>query len=510
VSPNPAVAAARTPVTSGLIEAIGLAAQRSLFISGWSRSRLADGATVTVYAGRQRVLGRLWLVRSDRPDVGHDAGFCGVIDLEADLDPKDLAVVVLDDEAVLRPYDSMKVIDEKQCVALLRVAAGTAKDGSVRAKLERVASPFDGSDTVGSSRLPVRVGIDDCVALGGGNLLLRGWVYDPEALAAAVTVAAGHSETRIDTIWVGQPRPDVTHAMSSMPLALTHDVHGFTVVVPSIGAGPLHLRLDLRDGERLHMPLSARSGATRVLLRQLVMALDPEVPGTLDVLERMVVPALAASVDPKPGIARFEGGPPQANEPLGLVIGCAGDCGDVDAALHVIAANPSLARLHLIIAADGRELSSHAGDIARRAAFLGLRLQQVFGRGVLDPLDALTIGATAAATRSICLATVPGLATLPSDCVLPEALKTPSWVSGDDGARTSVLVVQREAFLAAGGFSTLRLSESGKWQALLAAIGAADVAIPPFGGSVRSEPWVRSLEHVDRCVAAIQRQNTRD
>ena len=76
---QPRTATPRFPV-AGMLESIGQLDDQSLFVGGWARDAIADGALAFAAAAGRLVPGRLHLLRSDRPDVGPGAAFCGVFE----------------------------------------------------------------------------------------------------------------------------------------------------------------------------------------------------------------------------------------------------------------------------------------------------------------------------------------------------------------------------------------------------------------------------------------------
>ncbi len=70
--------------------------------------------------------------------------------------------------------------------------------------------------------------LDSAVAIGGGQVRMRGWALDPDNPAAAIKVAAYRDSVYgIDWYDTGQPRPDVNSALG------VSGNHGFDITVPS-------------------------------------------------------------------------------------------------------------------------------------------------------------------------------------------------------------------------------------------------------------------------------------
>lgn len=473
MAPAPATAELRPAMVAGVVEAIALLDAGALFVSGWSRNHPEPGAAVSVVTARGSHSGAFWPLWSDRADVGVGNSFAGIVSLTGELDPGEIGFVRLPDTQLLAIYEKVTQLAAPQASALLRQALAGRPDDITRRTLAPYSTQYDGSDTVNSSPLPIRMGIDDCVALAGGHLLLRGWLFDPERLVGSVALVADAHRQRLDSDWIGQQRRDVTRAMADDArlgsYALAHDVHGFSVIAQSGGETPAHVTLET-DGETLHLPLTSRRGNAVSLLRGFVAGLDPDAPGTQAILAKQVVPALlGAALPPAPVLTRLEG--EAASDGLCLIIGCAGDCADIPALLHLLAARPDAALLPITIAADHRELSAHADEIAARAGFLGLRLQLAFCDHVEDELDALTAAAAAVTSTVLMLTTARHLPDLVAarDAASrlaaggPGALLVTSATPPDIDPSHLALVAGRTDFLAAGGFFARRLTVSGKW-----------------------------------------------
>ncbi len=521
MAPATASTEQRPAIVAGVVEATALLDATTLFVSGWSRNHPEPGAPVSAVTARGSHSGALWALWSDRADVGAGNSLCGTITFDSELDPGEIIAIRLPDTQVLAIYEKVTQLTAPQASALLRQALAGRPDDPASKVLLPFSTRYDGTDTVNNSALPIRIGIDDCVALGS-HMLLRGWLFDPERLVDTVSLVGQSSSQRLDSDWIGQRRLDVTAAMSSDPrlgaYVPPHHHHGFSVIA-TCGQTPSHLTL-AAGGERLHLPLASRQGNAPPLLRGFVMGLDPEAPGTPAILSRQVVPALLeAAAPPAPTLLRLEG--EAATADLSLILGCSGDCGDVPALLHLLAARADAALLPVVVAADHRELSSHANEITAHAKFLGLSLELAFCDHVEDELDALTATAAAAASPLLMLTTARNLPDLLAARDASAAL-----VAGGPGAllvtaaappgiepTCLALVASRADFVAAGGFLSRRLTLAGKWAALPGRLAQmlgeppARIAIPTSAAH-RLSPAEELLQRVDRLTAAAEARDT--
>ncbi|WP_375449411.1 hypothetical protein [uncultured Devosia sp.] len=491
---------AANQVVVGLIEAVGQLGDNELFVSGWSRERPAPGAAVLAVGKRQTIEGRIWTAWSDRPDVGPHTGYAGVIELARPIDAAELHSVRLGGARGFALYEGRNILDRPQAIALLRAGLPAALVEGQRQRLEQVATRFDGTDTISGAIQPVRVGIDDCVVLPGETLLVSGWLFDPEATVETVWVARDSARLRIDVDWVSQARPDVAASFAAEPrFALyrpAHVAHGFAALASGIATiKDLRLTVVTRDGTALHVPLSARQGAPLPLLRGFLARLDPNLPTSLDIADRQIAPVLAALDPPRLQLLRHTLGPPHLDAPLTLVIGCFGDGADLPMLLAMLAADPAVRAIPLVVAGGTRELASLAGQIERAAQAYGLTIGLAHGDGIGDHLDALTIGAAAASGPLLCLLAADRLprgqgwltALQSASRATPDAVILPAMLDGSlygphGGQRARLAsdpgccIIDRSAFLDAAGSAANRLDREGKNQALLDHLATAGVS----------------------------------
>lgn len=525
-----------THLVVGLIEAIGQLGDNELFVSGWSRERPVPGAAVLAIGKRHAIEGRIWTAWSDRPDVGPHAGYVGIIELARPIDAADLKGIRLSSARGLALYEDCALVDRSQAIGLVRASLPAALVDGQRHRLEQVAARFDGTDTIGGAVQPVRVGIDDCVALPGDTLLISGWLFDPETSVEAAWVAGGAAQCRIDLDWITQLRPDVAASFAAEPrfglYQAAHAVHGFVALASGITASnDLRLTLVMRDGAALHVPLSARQGAPLPLLRGFLQRLDANLPTSLDIADRQIAPVLAALDVPRPQVLRHTLGPHHADAPLTLVIGCSGDGADLPMLLAMLAADPGVRSMPLVVAADTTELAGLAGQVERAAEAYGLTIGLAHGHGIGDHLDALMVGSAAASSPLVCLLAADRLpcgqgwlnALQAAHAASPNAVIVPALFDGSTyGAHSGqqqraclasdlgCCIVDRGAFLDAGGEATNRLYREGKNQALLDHLAAFGMSVQiaetvEFFTTSTPPPSARLARRADTRASQLQR-----
>ncbi|WEK03638.1 MAG: hypothetical protein P0Y65_15780 [Candidatus Devosia phytovorans] len=421
------------PAMVGLIESIGQLGATELFVGGWAKEQAGQGAIILVVTADRAVEARWFAAWSDRPDVGPDTGFAGLLELDAPILAEAVLAIQLSAGTGLGLYKQRLLLDERQASARLRATRPRPQHDS--APLAEAASRYDGTDSIATSPLPIRLGVDDCVALDGGAMLVSGWLFDPEGLVRQVELSAGTEALPISQDWLVRRRADVLASISLEPrfalYAGSGDHCGFTALVSGLDTiDDPHLTLVTASGN-LHAPLDPRRGNARVLLTGLLNGIDPELPSSMDVAEKLVAPVLARLEPASPVILRRNRKGLDRDAPLALVIGCHGDAHDVATHLATLAAEPLSRNTPIIIAAPAMELAASERDILQRSDFFGLRVTLVFGEAIADHVDALALGVLAAQAERLCL--------LACD-IVPDAMDWLALLTAAHPIRPSVLV----------------------------------------------------------------------
>lgn len=388
-----------------MIEALGQISPTEVFVSGWSRAEIADGSLVMIAEADRLVSGELTVIRADRPDVGARAGFCGVVRASRTIAADDVGRLRFATGDALERYDRAVAHGSAQCAAILRAALAQrpASEPGERT-LSGIAHRYWGQETISTSPLPVRMGIDDCVLLSPGRAFLRGWFIDPERLCTRVDLTSRDVGRRIDDKWLAQPRPDVSLTLAGdMRFAgydRRADLCGFVAFAESDDwSEDSHLALTMADGPPLYQPLYPRRGDRAALLRSVVRATDPTAPGIEPLVGHLAQALAAAKADP-PVLLDVEGQPPAA---ITLVLSCLGGVGDLMMTLTTLAADPALQDTVIVVAGPRDVTASSADRAHQHATLLGIRLAFASGSCIDDDFDALQVGASAARSDLICL-----------------------------------------------------------------------------------------------------------
>lgn len=391
------------PLIVGMLEAVGQLSARELFVAGWSREQRLSGHTVVVITGEGAVKARWFAEWSDRPDVGPGTSYCGVLQLDGPVLAASVAAVHFSAVMVVGLYEHRQLLDDLQSIQRLR---GRARVGEPNQSIAAAASRYDGSDSVATTSLPIRLGIDDCVALDDHSIMLSGWLFDPEGLVRTVDLVSGDVRHGINGNWVRRRRKDVLASLGAdgrFALYAGCDDHcGFTSIVEINRVNDVHLTLNA-GGEPLHVPLMPRFGNGRLLLSGMLCGLDPDLPSSLDIVDGMVAPILARLQPARPNLPGCSRLGFDVDAPMTIVVGCSGDTDDVVTLLAMLAANSTARTTPILIAAPANEIAASQGDILRRAEFFGLDVALAKGESIADHVDALAAGAMASAARTLCL-----------------------------------------------------------------------------------------------------------
>jgi hypothetical protein len=508
-----------------MIESFGQISTTEVFVSGWSRAEIADGTPVTIVTDDRLVPGELTVIRADRPDVGARAGFCGVVQASRPLEAAAVGGLRFVTGDALERYDRAVAHGTAQCVEILRVALSHRPVSEAREQaLSNIAHRYWGQETISSSPLPVRMGIDDCVLLSRQVVFLRGWFVDPERLCTRVDLASRNGGSRIDDHWLAQSRPDVGAMLASDARLAGYDRHadlcGFVAFVESDDwSDDLHLVLTIADGPALYQPLHPRRGDIAALLRSILRASDPGALGIEPIIGSLARSLAAAKADP-PVLVEDDAQPPAA---ITLVLSCLGDVEDLMMRVTTLAADPEVQDVAIVVAGP-REVIAACGDRLRQhATLLEVRLALVSGSRIDDDFDALQVGTAAAESDLICLLPVGAVPRgngwlsrmlaerqrRPGSAVLAFATEYRNGEARAVSETPAAYVLNRGDILTASP-DHLILSVAGKWDALASELRVggtplADLPDPLFVAAPAAvTPAERLLRRVDDAAGRLR------
>ncbi|MDT7952361.1 MAG: hypothetical protein RQ966_12735 [Acetobacteraceae bacterium] len=157
---------------------------------------------------------------------------------------------------------------------------------------------YEGHDTLAGSGKPVRIAVDIAVAVERAGTFLSGWIFDPAAEIAELSLCWTGGGTRIDHALVRVAREDVCAAFRSdphFPPAPPEYEPGFAascIEVPAPVASA-HLRLTFNDGELAFVPVRPATVWSQGVRRALLQSIDMHKTSGLAIVEQHLAPFLS-------------------------------------------------------------------------------------------------------------------------------------------------------------------------------------------------------------------------
>lgn len=395
----------------GWIEVMGSLDTGEVFLQGWALDLPSDQVRVLVeHEGFSA--GAIHAAAVERADLGGKGkGFIGLLDAgKIGIEPetvKKLFFRARDGWRTLDVYSRRVLLPSTEVPAHIREGLNRASANSeTLTTLRRAGERFDGRDTVSSLKQPVRIGMDMVAEVPGGGLLVAGWMLDPEHHAQTITVRSGATSARIDDTWTRLPRQDVLAAFQQSDLFAgrldpRRIDHGFLAFVPDIscsGDGPIYFEFDLGESVAFY-PLKPMRHLSRQALERLLAPLDPRTAAAGTAIERHIGPMMQALTAPEPRIVESRDfGFDDSGAGKVLVVGASLDAGEVSAALVLLALDPEVHDVPVIVSASIEAFGSIAPEAERLASFYGLMVRVIGSEGVQDACDAFE--AAVQATRA--------------------------------------------------------------------------------------------------------------
>ncbi|MBB5753225.1 hypothetical protein [Prosthecomicrobium pneumaticum] len=459
----------------GYVEIVGGFEEGDIFLQGWS-AHFGPGTTRVLLAGARTQIAQAAVATFHRDDLsGRAQGFAATLVSPEPIDAAALTRVFFRNREgwhSAEVYDRRILSGPRETPTHARaILARTRGPADVLAKLRAAAHRYDGTDTVSSLPIPVRLGLDHATRVEGGGVLIAGWLLDPDRRVTAVTLRRPRGECRLDADWTRLDRPDVVRAFEGKPpfgpgLEGGRHRHGFIAFAPAFdpdGTSPLHIELSFDLGPPAFLPVIAKRGSYREATLRQLRTIDPREGTFRRVVERQLVPLVeqaalppvkTLSVEPI-GHATAEGG-------VTLVIGLDEEATEVAPLLTLLALDPETRGRPIVIAAPVDLTDALGAELARLARFWRLSLRLVATDGG-DAIDALIAGAAAAETETVLLlsgALVPGERGWLGQLVAAQAeaggIVSPTFLYEDDSIRWAgpvfedgVLVDRRAGYPAA-------------------------------------------------------------
>ncbi len=355
-----------------------------LLLQGWSEG-LAPGAQTLWFADpatglpqpHEALVGRF--PRADLPATAH--GVVAVL-AEADLKPDAIRRAWFRTEAgwrFLESFEGRTCLADGVATAHLRDMLGALKGDEATCKAIRKAAHarFEGHDTVARLEAPVRMALDHAIRVEGAGVFVQGWMLDPEARVASITLRGPGTRARVDLAWSRTRRADVSQAFGKDALFTGRlfpglDDHGFIAWVPATGAqGRWYLQLDLEDGQVGFLPVPAAPPPPDLAPRVL-NALDMADPRATTVVAKHLGPLLRAAGGASkaalaPAVVGMGG--EVAAPRVSVVIAVAHWREDLDLHLARFAIDPDFAGCEVLVAAGPQADPKLAGRLRAAAQF---------------------------------------------------------------------------------------------------------------------------------------------
>lgn len=279
-------------------------------------------------------------------------------------------------------------------------------------RLREAANGFDGTETISSLPVPVRLGVDALYQGNDGAFLISGWLLDPDDHVQSVRLRRQRAEARLDETWTRTERLDVEDAFVDRPefksaISGHRRSHGFIGFVDGLAgdvSAPVHLELTLRDSRRAYMPLFPVRLPARLSASRLINSIDPTNWALPDIIDRQIVPFLGAARAAAPTIETVvDMGPFEQAEGAAILIAAGEADEDFAASLGLLALDPHTRRAPIALVLQAERFRRHTARIRQLAEFYRLPLRLVSVEGAGDAIDLAQAGAQALDSETVIL-----------------------------------------------------------------------------------------------------------
>jgi hypothetical protein len=401
--------------SDGFIELIGESHDGATFLQGWSRGMAPGPCRMFVVGGATPVVaecGIATFARQDAPDGA--SGFIGLLEVGQAARAHEIEGLVFRGRAGWR---HIALHPRKRIAAPLEtpehirsILLRTHGTPDVLLSLRAAANSFEGKETVSGLPFPVRMGIDTTFEADGENLLICGWLYDPEGHVATVTLRRRHAMARLDERWTRFDRPDVTDSINdqqhfSSNLRGEQHAHGFIAqahLQREDHGSPLYVELTLRDSRRAFFPVRPTRLPARLAALRQIGSIDPGTCALPAIVDAQIVPFLKVSVRQAPVIDTIlDAGPFDQETGVPIIIGAGESDEDIFPLLALLALDPETRRAPIVIAMPAERFRRQATRFKEIARFYRLSLRLVSAKGTGDVYDMLEAGTQALTCETV-------------------------------------------------------------------------------------------------------------
>lgn len=403
--------------SDGFIELIGESHDGALFLQGWSHSMAPGRCKVSVVGKMKPATCESGIAGFSRPDTPEGAsGFVSLIEASGTLHAHDIEGLIFRGRtgwryAAVHPRKRIAgPLETPEHVRSVLLRTQSAPD--VLLSLRSAANSFDGKETISSLPLPVRMGIDSAYETDDGNLLISGWMLDPDDHVATVRLRRSGAAIRLDERWTRLDRLDVSDSFSDQQqfapgLRGGQHAHGFVAHarLPTEDPGtPLYLELTLQDSRRAFLPVAPTRVSARLAALRQIGAIDPVNWALSAIIDTQIVPFLSgagrsapvidATLDP--GTFEQEGRPP-------IIIGAGESEEDISPLLALLALDPETRCAPIVIAMPTERFQRQATRLGELVRFYRLSARLVSAKGTGDFYDLLEAGVLAVSCDTVVL-----------------------------------------------------------------------------------------------------------
>ncbi|GEM_PF-1058602 len=400
--------------SDGFIELVGETHDGGIVVMGWSHQILPGRCQVHLLADTTTVA-ECYVASFARPDLPDgEAGFVAVLETGGTLRADAIKGIVHNTGAGwhLTPVHARvqisAALQTPDHVRSVLLEARTTPEALLR--LRSVANGFTGKDTISSLPLPVRMDVDRVFETDDGDMLISGWLLDPENLVTCVRLRRPGTQVRLDDIWSRLDRVDVAQSFADQPafrasLDGEDQAHGFVVHarLPDANRDTTpYLELTLREGRRAFLPLAPkRMPARRAALQQLSL-LDASNWALPAIVDHQIVPLLsmAASIAPRMetcvdvGVFDDKAGVP-------IVVSSTVGMLEVGPLLALLALDPQTRTTPIVVAVGKAAYQRDLIRLQQLARFYRLSVRFVCAAAAQDRFELMSVGAEAISCETV-------------------------------------------------------------------------------------------------------------
>ncbi|MFD1329880.1 hypothetical protein [Mycoplana ramosa] len=397
----------------GFVELIGESHDGATFLQGWSRSMAPGRCRVSVVGNVTPIVAECGIAVFPRPDVPDGAaGFVGLVDdIKAALDIEGLVFRGRAGWRYTAVHPRKRIVGPLETPENIRsILLRTHSAPDVLLSLRAAANSFDGKETVSSLPFSVRMGIDAAFEADGGNLLISGWLYDPDDHVTAVRLRRRNAAARLDERWTRLDRPDVTDSCSDRQpiepgLRGEQHAHGFIAHAQLSSEDPEarpYIELTLRDSRRAFLPVKPTRVSARLATLRQIGAIDRANGALPAIVDTQIVPFLSQSGRSAPVIDAIQdaGSFDQDSSPP-IVIGAGESEEQIFPLLALLALDPETRHAPIVIAMPAERFRRQAARIGELVRFYRLSARLVSATGTGDFYDLLDVGTQALSCETV-------------------------------------------------------------------------------------------------------------